>query len=356
MDSRSYRDPALMSALTTCLQDWEKPVSIMEVCGSHTMAIGRWGIRKLLPSSIRLLSGPGCPVCVTPMSMIDQLAGLKDVTIATFGDLIRVPGERISLEKARAQGLDVQIIYSPLEALKIARKRKTILAGIGFETTIPGIAQTVLEAERQGISDFYVYPAFKLIPPALKALLKINNSIDGFILPGHVSVIIGARAYRFLPRDFGRGGVITGFEPVDIMLAISRLLKQLKNGDCKIENEYSRVVNERGNNKAQDIIYKVFQPERALWRGLGWLENSGLGFKPAYERFDARLVFSLPPLEDYIKSGCRCPDVLRGVIIPSECPLFGSNCNPAHPLGSCMVSSEGSCAAYFKYERNSNEC
>lgn len=324
----------------------------MEVCGSHTMVIGKYGIRSLLPPSIELISGPGCPVCVTPASFIDALLTLKNVTIATFGDLIRVPGINGTLEQARAAGLDVRIVYSPLEALKIASTRETVFAGIGFETTIPGIAHTLLEAQRLKLHNFSVLPAFKTIPPALKALLSTDNiAIDGFILPGHVSVITGSAAYQFLVDDFHTGGVIAGFEPITLLQTIKDIISQLKRGIPMIENAYKEVVSIQGNIPAQNIIRKVLQPEDAYWRGLGKIPASGLGIKEEFAQFNAIRKYDLQITETEMPSGCRCGDVLKGFIKPPQCPLFATTCHPAHPLGPCMVSSEGSCAAYYKYER-----
>ncbi len=352
MELSNFRNPELIKKIVTELQGWKKPVKFMEVCGSHTMAIGHWGIRKLLPETISLISGPGCPVCVTPSSVIDSLIDLKDVTIATFGDLIRVPGNKGTLEQARAKGLDVRMIYSPMEALEMAREKETVFVGIGFETTIPGIAYTIMEASRQNLKNFSVLPAFKLIPPALDALLSAKDTeVDGFILPGHVSVIIGSDAYNLLPEKFGIGGVVTGFEPLDILVGIKKLTDQIKAEKPEIENEYSRVVTGKGNMQAQEIIYKVLEVEDALWRGLGWIPKSGLGRREEFEEFDATKKYGITITDTEEQTGCRCGDVLKGKIIPPECPLFGKVCNPNNPIGPCMVSSEGSCAAYYKYER-----
>ena len=352
MELNNFRNPNLIKKIVNELQDWEKPIKIMEVCGSHTMAIGHWGIRKLLPETISLISGPGCPVCVTPSSVIDSLIGLKDVTIATFGDLIRVPGEKGNLEQARANGLDVRMVYSPMEALEFSKEKETVFIGIGFETTIPGIVYTILEAFRRNLKNFSVLPAFKLVPPALDALLSSEDTdINGFLLPGHVSVIIGSEAYDLLPEKFGIGGVVTGFEPLDILIGIKKLTDQIKINQPTIENEYNRVVKKKGNKQAQKIIKKVLKVEDALWRGLGWIPNSGMGIKEEYQDFDATKKYNIKVAESKEKTGCRCGDVLKGKIIPPECPLFKKVCKPNNPIGPCMVSSEGSCAAYYKYER-----
>ena len=352
LNLKKYRDPKAISRLVTDLKNWEKPLRIMEVCGSHTMAIGHWGIRKLLPKNISLISGPGCPVCVTPSSLIDELMKLKGVTIAIFGDMLRVPGKEETLEQARAKGLDVRIVYSPLDALKMSQKNETVFVGIGFETTIPGIAQTILMAKKQNLKNFSVFPAFKLVPPALEALLSDEEiKLDGFLLPGHVSVIIGAESYKILPEKYNVGGVVAGFEPLDILRAIKYLTLQIDANISAIVNEYNRVVDLKGNENAHKIIDQVLCIEDALWRGIGWLPKSGLRIREKFSKFDASKKYGIILKAEEGNTGCRCADVLKGKIIPPECSLFEKKCNPAHPIGPCMVSSEGSCAAYFKYER-----
>lgn len=352
IDQKKFRDPVLINRIVEDLQKFDKPIKIMEVCGSHTMAIGHWGIRKLLPENISLISGPGCPVCVTPSSLIDELIKLDGVTIATFGDVIRVPGKDETLEHARARGLDVRIVYSPLEALELSKQQETVFVGIGFETTIPGIAQTILMAKQQKLHNFSVFPAFKLVPPALEALLSTENiKLDGFLLPGHVSVIIGSQSYKLLPDKYGIGGVVSGFEPLDILSAIKIITEQVKNNTTAIVNEYNRVVNIIGNKSAQNVIDNILKVEDALWRGIGWIPKSGLGIQEEYQEFDASKKYNITLKEEERNTSCGCADVLKGIIIPHECPLFGTTCNPANPIGPCMVSSEGSCAAYYKYER-----
>lgn len=352
LNLKRYRDPVAISKLVEDLRDWEQPMKIMEVCGSHTMAIGHWGIRKLLPENISLISGPGCPVCVTPSSMIDELIKLKNVTVAVFGDLLRVPGKEETLEQARAKGLDVKMVYSPLDALKLAEEKETVFVGIGFETTIPGIAQTILMAEKRNLKNFSVLPAFKLVPPALEALLSDEEvKLDGFLLPGHVSVVIGAESYNLLPEKYGLGGVIAGFEPLDILRAVKYLTLQKKHSKPSIVNEYNRVVDLKGNKNAQKIIDTVLRKEDALWRGIGMIPQSGLGIREEFKDFDASQKYGINLTDDEDKTGCRCADVLKGKIIPFQCPLFDHGCDPTNPIGPCMVSSEGSCAAYFKYER-----
>ncbi|MFC1887624.1 hydrogenase formation protein HypD [Candidatus Cloacimonadota bacterium] len=352
MDLKKFRDPEIVSSLLKEIHLYKDPLNIMEVCGSHTMAIGHWGIRKLLPENIRLISGPGCPVCVTPAALIDQAAQLRNVALYTFGDLIRVPGNITSLEKARSEGADIRIAYSPLEALQNAEQEETVFIGIGFETTIPGIAYTILEAAKRKLSNFSVLPAFKTVPPALKAILSSDDSrIDGFLLPGHVSVILGEKDYQFLVEDFKVGGVICGFEPVDILLAIKKLIDQKYTLKPGIDNEYSRVVSAPGNLRAKEVINQVLEPVDAVWRGLGTIPASGLGIRSEYSQYDTSRKYDLKIDDTEIESSCRCGDVLKGKILPSDCPLFAEVCEPSNPIGPCMVSSEGSCAAYYKYER-----
>lgn len=347
-----FHDPELIRKIVNGIEGWEREVRFMEVCGTHTMAIGRWGLRKILPESIGLISGPGCPVCVTPTSIIDSCLDLDGVTIAIFGDLLRVPGKRGTLEMGRGQGLDVRIVYSPADALQIAREKETVFIGIGFETTSPTIGATIIQAKELGIKNFSVLPAFKLIPPAIDALLSSGETaIDGFILPGHVSTIIGSEPYRFIAEKYNIGGVVAGFEPVDILQAIVRLLNQKEQSNPKIEIAYRRSVNPEGNRKAKEILDQVFEVSDALWRGLGWIKNSGLAIKEEYQEFDATRRFQIQPPAVEDDPRCRCGDVLKGLIKPNVCPLFSKICNPSNPIGPCMVSSEGSCAAYYHYER-----
>ncbi len=350
--SKNYRNPELLKKLLDELKELNVDLKIMEVCGSHTMAIGHWGLRKILPENCRLISGPGCPVCVTPSALIDSVMELKGKTIASFGDLLRVPGKEKTLEQARAEGLDVRIIYSPLEALKLAEENETIFIGIGFETTIPGIAHTIKLAKEKNLKNFSVLGSFKTVPNALDVLLSSGEvELDGFLLPGHVSAIIGTLPYKALVEKHNIGGIITGFEPVDIVAAIKEIAIQKKNGKYTVKNMFKRVVNEWGNPKAQETIAEVMEPVDALWRGIGVIPNSGLKLRKKYEEFDAAIKYSI----DYEKwenpSGCKCGEVLKGKILPPECGMFGKTCVPANPLGPCMVSSEGSCAAYYRYER-----
>jgi len=329
------------------------PFNIMEVCGSHTMAISKFGLRQILPKNIRLISGPGCPVCVTAQNEIDAVIELsnKNIVIATFGDLIRVPGNKSSLQKERAKGKEVRVFYSPLDALKYAEEnpqKEVVFIGIGFETTVPTVALTIKEARERNIKNYSVYSLHKTMPKALRALLVGGSNVQGFLLPGHVSAITGSRIYEFLPEEFGVGGVISGFEAEDILMSIVMLLKNYKNPT--IEIQYKRVVKEEGNIEAQKIIEEVFEPCDSTWRGLGEIKGSGLKIRNKYKDFDAALKFDIKPIGDEIEvKGCRCGDVLKGRIYPNECPLFGRVCTPDNPVGPCMVSSEGSCAAFYKY-------
>lgn len=333
-----------------------KPINLMEVCGTHTNAISASGIRHSLPSNLKLLSGPGCPVCVTAQKDIDWVIGLarsKKAIITTFGDLIRVPGTESSLEKEKAKGSDIRVVYSPLDALKLAsdNKKPVVFIGVGFETTAPTIAGTIIKAKENNIKNFYVIPFFKLIPPALRKIAgepKIN--IQGFLLPGHVSTIIGSKPYEFLVKDFKKPCSITGFEPLDILQGIYLVLEQIKNKRPEIAIQYQRVVEKQGNQRAQKIIAEVFENTNAEWRGLGMIKNSGLKFAKVYNDFDARKHFTVKVLKPK-PTACRCGEVLLGLIIPPDCKLFAKICSPSNPIGPCMVSSEGACAAYYKYER-----
>jgi len=350
MRPQDFIQPELVKNIINELRFYKDTATFMEVCGSHTMAIGHWGLRKLIPENIHLISGPGCPVCVTPSTVVDALIALKDVTIATFGDLIRVPGSKQTLEQARAAGANIKTVYSPMEALDLAQREETVFVGIGFETTIPGIAYTIIEASRQRQYNFSVLPLLKLIPPALHALLSDSEvKINGLILPGHVSVIIGTKAYQFVSDKYGISGVVTGFEPLDIVLGIKLLIGRLH--DPGIINEYSRIVSSDGNTVAQTAISEVFTTGNAIWRGLGNIPDSGLDIRPEYDQFDALKKYNITISEEAENTACGCSNVLKGKIKPLDCPLFARLCTPDNPIGPCMVSSEGSCAAYYKYER-----
>ena len=331
---------------------FEREVKIMEVCGTHTVAIHRYGIHRLLPSGVKLISGPGCPVCVTPDTYVDDAAFLADkgFIIATFGDMVKVPGTMSSLEKKRAEGRDVRVVYSPMDALNIAKNtnKKVVFLAVGFETTVPGIAFTVKKALDMGIDNFFILPGNKIIPPAMEALINSGSLIDGFILPGHVSTVLGREGYLFLER-IGVPGVISGFEPLDIVLSIIKLLELIKEGRAEVINNYKRVVRDKGNKKSQSIMKEVFEEVDSEWRGLGVIEKSGLELKDEFKRLDIREKVEIEVRYGEPNPLCRCGDVLRGMIDPPECPLFKKVCNPDNPVGPCMVSSEGSCSAWFWY-------
>jgi len=333
-----------------------KEINLMEFCGGHTVAILKQGIRQLLPGHVHLLSGPGCPVCVTATGDIDniiQLSGYRDVITATFGDLIRVPGSKSSLQKSRAEGNDIRVVYSALEALDIARQnpgKRVVMVGIGFETTAPTVAASVLQAEREGIKNYLVHSLHKLTPPVMKALLDSGNvKLDGIICPGHVSTVIGARPYEFIPQNYGIACAITGFEPLDILEGIHMLVRQIESGTPTVEIAYRRAVRPEGNLKALDLMNKVFTVGSAWWRGIGEVPGSGLKLKEEYRAFDAATVFQLTPQDAAEPAGCLCGEILRAVKTPLDCPLFRKKCNPEQPVGPCMVSAEGACSAYYLY-------
>ena len=331
-------------------------VRLMEVCGSHTMAIARGGLRRLLPENLKLLSGPGCPVCVTGASYVDlalELARRPAVTVATFGDLVRVPGgDRESLDQARAAGASVKIVLSPLDAVALARtlpERQVVFLGIGFETTAPGVALAVREAADTGVANFSVLCGHKTMPQAMR-ILAAAGGLDGFLLPGHVSSVTGVELFRFLPDEFGRGGVVAGFAPSDILAGLLLLVNQVRRKQPDLENAYPQVVRAGGNPAALKILAETFVPADAAWRGLGVIPGSGLRLRDAFRAQDAACRFGLKPGPDREPPGCRCGAVLRGAITPRECPLFGTACTPQQPVGACMVSSEGACAASYLYE------
>ncbi|MGD8352042.1 MAG: hydrogenase formation protein HypD [Nitrospirota bacterium] len=333
-----------------------RPLKLMEVCGTHTVAIFRHGIRGLLPGGITLLSGPGCPVCVTSISDVDTavaLAKTPGVALVTFGDMMRVPGGRTSLYGARAEGADVRVVYSPLDALAMARKerdRRVVFFATGFETTSPLVAATVKTARKEGLGNFFVYPAHKLVPPALRALLDAPEvKVDGFILPGHVSTIIGLRAYGFLAGEYGVPSVVTGFSARDILEGILMLLEQIVSGRPAVGNQYEGVVREEGNPAAVAAIEEVFEPSGAYWRGIGPIPKSGLSLRAELSALDIRNVIPIDVPEHPEPRACSCGEVLRGLKLPTDCPLFGRACTPESPVGACMVSTEGSCAAYYRY-------
>ncbi|MBY4797639.1 hydrogenase formation protein HypD [Collinsella sp. AGMB00827] len=358
IDFSAFRNPTLVRELIVHIHKMagERPITLMEFCGTHTVSIGRYGFRSMMPSGIRLLSGPGCPVCVTVNHDIDHaiaLARMENVTITTFGDMMRVPGSSASLAALKAQGHDIRMVYSPLDALELAQAhpdRELVFLGVGFETTTPTIAACILEAAERDLKNFSVLCAHKLTPPAIRAIAADPaTAIDGFILPGHVSTITGVEPYRFLSDDFGLPGVVTGFEPVDILEGIAELVRMITSGTPHIANAYRRGVERAGNAVARAVVDRVFEPVDATWRGLGVIPQSGLKIRPDFARFDAALRFQVAVEPTVEPKGCRCGDVLRGRIFPNACPLFGKACTPEHAIGPCMVSSEGSCAAYYRY-------
>ena len=359
-----FRDPAAAEALVKRIRRSAsrigRPVKLMEICGSHTVAIFRTGIKSLLPENVILVSGPGCPVCVTAMEDMDRMIALsdrsrgEDIIIATFGDMIRVPGTWTSLEQEKARGADVRIASTPLDALRWAQEnpqKQVVFLGVGFETTSPTIAATVLKAEETGLENLFIYPAFKLLPPALTALLESPDvAIDGFLCPGHVSIMLGADAYREVAEKYRKPCVIGGFEPLDILLGISMLCEQLAYKTHEVENAYGRAVTDKGNQRAMAMLHEVFEAADASWRGLGSIDSSGLAFRDEFAEYDAVKRFGLDSVETgFEPAGCACGEVLRGIVDPVDCPLFANDCTPDSPVGSCMVSSEGSCAAWYKY-------
>jgi len=334
----------------------KRHIRLMEFCGGHTVTILKHGIRQLLPPTVEMLSGPGCPVCVTANADLDKaiaLAREPGVIIATFGDMLKVPGSYSSLQKVRADGADVRVVYSTLDALQIAREnpeRAVVFIGIGFETTAPTIAASVLQAEEEGIKNYYVLSMHKLCPPVIKALLNSGEvRLDGLICPGHVSAIIGSRPWGFAARDYGIACVVSGFEPLDVLQSVAMLVEQLEKGEPKVEIAYRRGVRPEGNLRAQELMNAVFEPSPANWRGIGVVPESGLRLRKEYQRFDAELSFDIDPGPTLEPKGCLCGDILRGVKTPIDCELFGDACTPEHPVGPCMVSSEGSCASYYHY-------
>ncbi len=322
------------------------------------MSIQKFGIPSLLPDTIKLISGPGCPVCVSDRKYIDQAiayARLDDVIITTYGDLIRVPGSTSSLDQEKAKGADVRIVYSILDALTIAKKnrrKKVVFLGIGFETTAPSSAAGVIRAQMAGIRNFYLFSSHKIMPPAMEALIDEGVKLDGYIAPGHVTTITGTGIYKNIPEKYGLGCVVSGFEPVDLLKAILMLVNQIENNDPKVENAYTRVVKPEGNIKAQQMLEEVFELRDDWWRGLGVLPKSGLKVREKYADFDAEVKIPVevePTRED---KGCICGEILKGIKNPKDCKLFAKTCTPNNPVGPCMVSNEGSCHAYYKYNRD----
>ena len=333
-----------------------EPMTFMEVCGTHTMSIYQYGIRSLLPPQVRLISGPGCPVCVTPVGYVDKAvayARQPETIITTFGDMLRVPGSSSSLMQERARGADVRIVYSTLDAVALAEKnpgKRVIFLGVGFETTAPTIAGSILTAASRGLANYFVLAAHKTIPIPMQVLSADPElGIDGYICPAHVSAIIGADAYRFLAKEQGVPCVVTGFEPADLIHGVEMLVRQIVEKRSDVEIQYSRFVTREGNVKAQAILKEVFTPADAAWRGLGVIPGSGLDISEKYAAFDAEKAVPVEVEEAREPKGCLCGEVLKGKVAPSDCPLFGKACTPEDPVGACMVSSEGSCAAAYKY-------
>jgi len=353
-----FRDRKLIDKVADQIRravDPDRAYNIMEVCGTHTVSIFRFGLRDILSSNIRLISGPGCPVCVTPNEFIDKaiaIANMKDVIIATFGDMLKVPGSRSSLEKEKANGCDIRIVYSSLDALQIARKnpnKEVVFLGIGFETTAPTVAQSILIAKKESLGNYSVLCGHKTMPEVMEALVHDKLiKVDAFLLPGHVSAIIGMHPYEFLSKVYKKSCVISGFEPIDILQSILMVIKQAK---PKVEIQYNRIIEKNGNPLARNSINKVFEKSSSVWRGIGPVKKSGLKIRRAYKEFDAELKFN-PIIEapkDNIR--CFCGYILKGLKTPRDCPSFGKACTPENPAGACMVSSEGTCAAYYRCGR-----
>jgi hydrogenase expression/formation protein HypD len=336
-----------------------EPLKIMEVCGGHTHTIFKYGIEDLLPPNVEMIHGPGCPVCVIPLGRTDDsisLALRPGVIFTTFGDMMRVPGSSTNLFDAKAAGADVRMVYSPLDALKIAKKnpeRQVIFLALGFETTAPSTAMTVRQAAKDGVENFSVFCNHIMIVPALKAMLDSPDlKLDGFLGPGHVSTVIGTRCYDFVPRDYGKPLVVSGFEPLDILQSVYMIVRQVVERRAEVENQYSRVVLRDGNAKALEVIFDVFEPRDYFeWRGLGSIPHSGMRLRKKYAAFDAELKFAVPGLKIADPKACQCGEILKGVKKPWECKVFGTACTPETPIGSCMVSSEGACAAYYNFGR-----
>jgi hydrogenase expression/formation protein HypD len=361
-----FRDAGLGRAICNEIRGTLQPgrtYKLMEVCGGHTHSIYRYGIDGLIPDAVELVHGPGCPVCVLPMGRVDDgiaIAHEPDVILTCFGDMLRVPGSRGSLLEAKAEGADVRIVYSPLDALGIARNnpdREVVFFAIGFETTAPSTALTLKRAKAEGIANFSCFCNHVTIVPPLRALLDSPDlRIDGFIGPGHVASVVGARPFQFIPADYGRPLVISGFEPLDVLQSIHMLLAQLTGGRCEVENQYKRVVPWEGNLRALEVMAEVFELRPHFeWRGLGFISQSGLKLSAAYAELDAERRYAIPGARVADPKACQCGEVLKGVIKPWECKVFGTACTPERPIGTCMVSPEGACAAYYSYGRYARE-
>jgi len=352
-----FRRSELADGLISRIQRRSKtPARFMEFCGGHTVTIFRYGVRQVLPQTIDMVSGPGCPICVTANADLDKaiaLSQIPDIIIATFGDMLKVPGSRSSLQQVKADGAQVHTVYSTMDALKIAGDnpdKSVVFLGIGFETTAPTIAASILQAEEKGLKNYYVLSLHKLCPPVIRALLDSGEvKLGGLICPGHVSAIIGSHPWEFIARDYGIPCVVSGFEPLDILQCVDMLVTQVENGESRVEIAYRRGVRPEGNQQALKLMEQVFEPCPARWRGIGEVAHSGLKLKKKYQRFDAELAFDIEPGPTAEPVGCICGDILRGVKTPADCRLFGKVCTPQYPVGPCMVSSEGSCSAYYLY-------
>ena len=355
-----FRDPqlakGLLAAIAKEVTDYSGSMTLMEVCGTHTMSIYQHGIRSLLPKAIRLISGPGCPVCVTPIGYVDRAvayARQADVIIATFGDMVRVPGSSSSLLREQAGGAKIKIVYSPLDALALAEKhpqKKVIFLGVGFETTAPTIAASMVAAKKRGLHNYFVLSAHKTMPTPMAALASDPDlQVDGYICPAHVSAVIGADAYLPLVEQFKVPCVVTGFEPLDMLRGIQMLVQQIVQGRAEVENEYQRIVKPQGNLKAQALLTEVFEPCDTDWRGIGVIPASGLRIRAEYAAYDAEVQLPVVVEAPQEHAGCLCGEILKGKVTPKQCPLFRKACTPENPVGACMVSSEGTCAAEYKY-------
>lgn len=356
-----YRDPVAARRLVARITDLANGdhFKFMEVCGGHTHTIYRHGIEHVLPENVELVHGPGCPVCVIPMGRVDDAIAIAEtpgVIFTSFGDMMRVPGSRGNLLEAKARGADVRFVYSPLDALRIAvdnPERNVVFFAVGFETTAPSTAITLLRARDDGVTNFHVFSNHVTIVPPIKAILESPDlRLDGFLGPGHVSTVVGNRPYRFVAERYGKPLVTAGFEPLDILQALVMLLTQIRDGRCEIENQYTRVVRDEGNPRALRILAEVFEVRPHFeWRGLGFISQSGLRLRPEFADFDAELKYAVPGVRVADPKACQCGEVLKGVIKPWECKVFGTACTPETPIGTCMVSSEGACAAYYNFGR-----
>ena len=354
-----YRNRKLIDEAVEAIRDVSrKKITLMEVCGGHTMSIHKFGIPSLLPKNIKLLSGPGCPVCVTSRYFIDdtlECSRQDDIILTTLGDLIRVPGTETSLFKEKARGSDIRIVYSILDALKIAEEnkdKKVVFPGIGFETTAPLSAAALIQARDRELDNFFILSAHKIMPPVMTALIDEGVNINGYICPGHVSVITGIQIYKPIVENYNLGCVVSGFEPLDILQSIYMLTKQIEQDSPELENQYSRAVKPEGNKKALKKMYRVFEPIDDWWRGIGTISKSGLALTEEFKFFDARQLFDpLTRIDSDKDKGCICGEILKGLKTPPDCPLFNKVCTPVDPVGACMVSGEGSCATWYRYAR-----